>query len=48
MLYLIDLLHACFSSIDCTKRVGKFKFSNEPAFELNGVTQSLVFESFCV
>ena len=29
----MDLLHACFASIDCRIRVVKFNFPNEPIFE---------------
>ena len=32
----MDLLHTCFASIDFRTRVVKFKFPNEPIFELKG------------
>ena len=32
----IDLLHACFSPIDCRTRVVRFNFPNESVVELKG------------
>ena len=32
----MDLLHACFASIDCRIRVVRFKFSDEPIVEWKG------------
>ena len=32
----MDLLHACFASIDCRTRVGRFNFPNEPVVEWKG------------
>ncbi|MGP4950540.1 hypothetical protein [Bacillus sp. MHSD17] len=32
----MDWLHACFASIDCTTKVVRFNFPNEPIVEWKG------------
>ena len=36
IIFGMDWLHACFSSIDCRTRVVRFNFSNEPVVEWKG------------
>ena len=42
----MNLLHACFVSINCKTRVVKFQFPHELIFEWKGGTQSLEVELF--
>ena len=44
----MDLLHACFDSINCRTRVVKFQFPNDTILEWKGGIQSLEVESFHV
>ena len=48
IIFEMDWLHACFSSINCRTRVFKFQLPNEPILQWKGITQSLEVESFCV
>lgn len=36
VIFRVDWLHACLSLIDCSIRVVKFKFLNEPVLKFNG------------
>ena len=44
----MELLHACFASINCRLRVVKFNFQNEPVLELKGEILFLEFVSSLV
>ena len=36
VIFGMDWLHSCFASIDCSLRIVKFQFPNEPVVEWKG------------